>query len=626
MRIRRYLSSVAVLWILFLDVPRANSQATCDPQRQLELYLKSKHQTATDVLAFDHQTQVWAAFRWDGQKLSYIEAPAFERAFTNKPRLYVEREEQPLVVVINTNPLIFSSVFTGATEAPIEDLANLQRLTGLLGGFLSTTVGGLRQPGEFPPPPPPPADLLFAEAMAIDLEEIQNPEATIDAVLQNAGEEILRALRASTTRIQEALSGLQEPRSNLEAQLQRLNEANAEIKSYLQLIESRSNTGIEPRQFDDLKGAQARIDATFARIDNGRTVLRSVAPICEKSLSALRDAARLFRAPLPEKLPEKRAAVDQFLSALENIELDPNCSVDSPIGRIKDRLLELHADGAGPPADRGASPAQDRALRPLVEGLNAYLTLASRRADALKTTDELMTKRGDGAKVAGAVEATIRRREENLLPGNPCSLISGVIEVHRPGAGETDLRWSQVRSENFKIAVDSPYKEGITLNHPAEVTAGYELQRAGRWDFDVDVATVYTEIANPEFSAVDPDGDGKLVIDQTGEKGRAGDLAMFVSFQRRSARRSQFTFGPQLGVGFDTDFPALFGGFAVGISRYAKLGFGWTWQRIDELRGHINDPVSSKDDIKTRDAFDNNYYISLSITLDELPFFQAPED
>ena len=151
------------------------------------------------------------------------------------------------------------------------------------------------------------------------------------------------------------------------------------------------------------------------------------------------------------------------------------------------------------------------------------------------------------------------------------------------------------------------------------------------WGFDVDVATIYTDIANPKFSAVDVDTDNNAntvekAIAQTGEEGRAGDLGMFVSFQRRMATRSQLSFGPQLGVGFDTDHPSLFAGLGLGISRYVKLGFGWNWQRVDELKGRIGDKVAKTEDIETRNAFADDYYISLSITLDELPFFNAPEE
>lgn len=310
--------------------------------------------------------------------------------------------------------------------------------------------------------------------------------------------------------------------------------------------------------------------------------------------------------------------------------MDCSAVLRRPIQAVKERLIALHANGVGPPSNGGAEPAQDRALRPLIESLNAYLTLVSRRSDAIKAADELMAKRGDAAKVAGAVQKTIELRDRSLLRKDPCSLIAGVLQVPRPGAGQTELKWSQIRSETFKVVADSPYKDVITPSHPTEVTTGYELKRTGRWSFDVDVATIYTEIADPVFAAVDPDKDPNTmnsVIGQTDEKGRAGKLGLFVSFQRRVGKGSQFSFGPQIGAGFNTDHPSIFAGFGIGISRYAKLGFGWSVQQIKELRkAKIGDPVAKTEDITTRDAFGNNYYVSLSITLDELPFFKAPEE
>lgn len=634
MKSRTLLTSAVVSLTWFMATTPAMPQAACDPERQLRVYLEERQQSATDVLAFDHQTQLWTAYRWEDRQLARIGTPAFEPSFTNKPRLLVAEGTQPLVLIINTNPLLFSTVFTGATEAPIEDLANLQQLTALLGGFLSTTVAGLRPEFEESPPAETPVPLdVQMRAASVELEGfVTEPASEIDPILRDNGRTIIDGIQDSATAIRRALAELQSPRSELEAQLRRVNEANAEIKSYLQLIESHGATEVEPRRFDDLEAIQAGMENSFGRIDRGRATLRNTIPICQEPLTALRDAIRLFRAPLPEKPPEKKIAIDQFLSALDSIgaELDCPTVLTRPIQAIKSRLLALHANGAGPPSDAGAAPAQDRALRPLVESLNAYLTLVARRSEAIKAADDLMAKRGDAAKVAGAVQRTIDLRDRRLLRRDPCSLIAGVLEVPRPGAGQTELKWSQIRSETFKVVADSPYKDVVTINHPIEVTAGYDLKRTGRWSFDVDVATIYTEIADPVFVAVDDDDPNTTtkVIGQTDEKGRAGELGLFVSFQRRfGGKGDQFSFGPQIGAGFDTDHPSVFAGFGLGISRYAKLGFGLTAQQIKELRkAKIGDPVAKTEDITTRDVFDYNYYVSLSITLDELPFFKAPEE
>jgi hypothetical protein len=627
--LRRTLYTIVLLLLAFLSAERANAQPACDPEVEIKRFLKAEYGRGPQtVLAFDHQTQQWSAYIWKDNRLSSLGSPDFESAFTNKPRLFLPKGEQPIVLVVNTDPMLFATSFTGATEAPIEDLASLQKLAGLLGGFVSAKVALL--PPEFDPQ-------AAGRALSATVRIAMAPEKRVqaDANLWDPVKSLLEQLKKPTEDIGTALDTLKKPGGELEAQLQTINAANAEIKNYLQMIESRSAGGIEPRsRFDQLASSPsqlAEVEKRFDEIAAAAAALQNVKPVCPVALAALRDAARLFRTPLPDnKLPEKRAAVDAFLKALESIDADPGCAaLNAPVLKIKESLKELHRDGAGPPSAQGATPEQDRALRPLVEGLNAYLSQVDQRSTALKATNELMAKRGDTSKVAGAVDVTLQRRKDHLLSNDPCSLVTGVLEVTRPGAGDTDLRWSQVRSEGFKIVVDSPYKDSVTLNnHATDLTPGYELRRAGRWDFDVDVATVYTELADPEFSAVDDDKSATTppIIEQTGEKTRAGELGMFVSFQRRLTGRDQFSFGPQIGAGLSTDHPAFFAGFGIGISRYAKLGFGWTWQRVKELKDNkIGDPVAKTEDIKTRDAFDDNYYISLSITLDELPFFKAPD-
>ena len=626
MNVRRFLTVTAALLTCFLVAGQASSQpaSDCKTKEQIDLYLRGRGPAR--VLAFDHATQRWMAFQWNGTKQTPLPEGDFESAFTNKPRLFVEKRTQPIILVVNTNPMLFNTTFSGATEAPIDDLANLQRLATLLGGVLSAEVA-LLPPGRGPQEP---QEELTAARSAMPLLR----KAADDSLWVPANS-ILTQLQTPADTITKALTGLRQPHNELETQLQGVNELNAEIRSYLQLIESRSPGGIEPRPNLAVdRKRQPQVEASFDKIATARKALQDTKPVCPGTLEALRNAVRLFRTPLPkDKLPEKRAAVDGFLKALDSIKKDdPNCeaALNERALQIKELLLALHEDD-GPPSENGADPAQDKVLRPLVEGLTAYLTLVDQRVAALKATDELMAKRGDGAKVAGTVDATLLRRAElRKVSEDPCYLIAGVVEVKRPGSDETDLRWSQIRSEGFKIVADSPYKDLVTLNHPTDVTAGYELQQAGRWSFDVDVATIYTELADPVFTAVDPDNDPETknnVIGQTDEKGRAGELGLFVTFKRRINQGDLFTFGPQIGAGFDTDHPSFFAGFGIGISRYAKLGFGWSWQRIKELKdAKPGDPVATTEDIAIRDVFDDNYYVSLSITLDELPFFSAPEE
>ena len=79
------------------------------------------------------------------------------------------------------------------------------------------------------------------------------------------------------------------------------------------------------------------------------------------------------------------------------------------------------------------------------------------------------------------------------------------------------------------------------------------------------------------------------------------------------------------GVGLTSDRPAFFLGPALEIGRAARIGFGWSPQRIRDLDPSqtLNETVvSSKDDIKTVKRFAlDNYYVSFTFAIDSLSLF-----
>ena len=152
---------------------------------------------------------------------------------------------------------------------------------------------------------------------------------------------------------------------------------------------------------------------------------------------------------------------------------------------------------------------------------------------------------------------------------------------------------------------------------------------------------VYTTITDPTFGAV-KGTDTTQVIARTSEDSRSGAIAVFGSFRLRSAfaaYRQPTWLEPclDLGAGLDVKKPSLFLGVSLEILRYARLGFGQTWQVITRLDDgqteaqfdgngiHIpgtGTTVSSAADIRTRNTVTSRPYFSLTFAVDALPFFQ----
>lgn len=649
MSARKLVLAACVLVGMLLQSRMVGAQAlgaACNPEDQLKAYLRNHNIPAKVVLAFDHQTRTWTGYRWDGNSRldPLVKDVDIKTPFTNKPRLFLSKEEvgNLEVFVVNTNPLVFSTKPTDNTVANIEELANLQKFTGLLGGFLSSAVSGLSP--EFRAPQPA-ADLDIAtgqelemiSTFSIDLGEAsdnadarrtQEPSKWKDlAVLAEAGEEIGEKLKASAKTLQDALDAMEKPRGELERQTRQLKETASEIRSYVQLVESGGPDRINDHTFSNVPNFTVLIDSSASALAATRNGLEQFMPICPGTLTSLRDAVRLYRVPLPSALADQTPPKDQFRNSLNDLAMLNGCALglDVPVAKVRDYLGKAKR---GPSAS-GATSEEDEVLRPLFQSLDAYLTLVERRKTALKTVGDLLAESGTAAKVGGAVDDFIRRLNDHRVAGDPCSLQTGVLRVDRNPGLATQLSWTQVGTGGLQVVADSPFKGDAQLRHPDITAANFEIRKAGKWDFDVDVATYYTEIVDPKFSAVKPAGATNPVITLTDEDSRAGELAMFLGLQwrPRKAARSLFSVGPELGIGLSTDHPSIFAGAGFGIGRYIKLGLGWTWQEVKELqRGQTLGVTEVENDaaIKTRTGYEDDYYISLSITIDELPFFKAP--
>lgn len=626
--------------------------STCAPESQLEAYLRANHPAEElVVLAFDHREQSWSGRRWypQNRQLVLLDDAEFENSFANKPQLSLKKDEHLMVFATNTNPLLFSTTSTAATETDIEDLKALQSFTASLGGFLSAAIatrvpdirvsqGEIEETADFQP-------AFTPHALRVIIGETGDESRPMDEDLQKPAREILELLQPHVTALDQRLGALRVSGDNLDRELRSINEQNAAIKTYLQLVESDSPDGIQAPDLAQLPQVLSELETIFRDIVTQRNALEKHKPVCTGLLSSLQEAARLARMPLPEKPLEAKLASDRYQDLVDNLvcRLMTHLPFDEAMAQKKkceeENKNACGEDGRdlaarillfGEQLERlrpgSASPEQEAVLRPLEKGVAIYTAQVEQRSAMLKASNEVLVKRGDIAKTAGNIQILSERQARHSRGSKSCGLRSGVLQVARVEGKEANLRWSKVRNEGFKLAVDSGYRDAIALSRPAEATASYELALRRKWDLDVDVAAIYTEVSDPTFAAVDLDpvsSTNNNTIVRTDEKSRAGELAMFVGLMFGRSKVGGILAGPQLGVGLSVDHPAIFLGGSVGYG-IVKLGVGWNWQQIKRLRRDQREgmEVTPDNPLSTRNTFDDGFYASLSITLDELPFFQ----
>jgi len=136
-----------------------------------------------------------------------------------------------------------------------------------------------------------------------------------------------------------------------------------------------------------------------------------------------------------------------------------------------------------------------------------------------------------------------------------------------------------------------------------------------------------------EQTATNADGTTKTVkvITKTDEKTRAGELALLANFGvigwlAPEAPPLIRRIGIEVGSTVDVNKPAFFLGLSVPLTRFVRIGGGFTSQRVTQLddSNKIGSEVANTDAIKKRQGFENGRYLSLSISLGSIGLFNKP--
>jgi len=607
----------------------------CEPIPQLERYLETHPEPSNiDVLALDHRTQVWSTHRWDGRGLDR-DGAKLELRLDNQPRVEIPRRAVRglRVFVIDTNPLLYHADATAVSEVDSEDLANVKQLASALGGGLSGLLTTARRE-EIASPALVQVEAVLMGRAAAPLFVIETPEGEEETAAQR----LIEAVRVTADPVLAARRKLASVARSLESSVAKTEALVTTTISSAQLAET-GRTVEPPVRPVDVRTMIDQLRSDFTRLERERSKLAAAATPCTAELSAIDDMLRIALTPpkddrdrvlaIQERNRRNRRLRDGGENGDQQVcdrRLWP--AIEALRGYLEKVEPGDKASDAKTTDDGGlgnGSPDESSTLNDLRYYLEVYAILAADRTSALTKAKELLAKRDSALKAATAL-LRLAQRSEEYRPVERCTLTAGVVEVERPD-GPDKLTRFKVRKEGFKLTADPGLQAKVQPLRRTPLEAKYELVPATPWEFDLDFGAIYTDLASPEFGAVETetgmvDDAGKNVtrklIARVDEDVKAGQVAVF-----GTAYRKGWPVGVQLGAAVDGDEPALLAGLALRLGPYVKLSGGVISAKVDDLaRGlDIGDEVPDADSIRTHDEFAEDWYLALSVTLDNLSLF-----
>ena len=354
----------------------------------------------------------------------------------------------------------------------------------------------------------------------------------------------------------------------------------------------------------DLKATEA---AYAALLDAASSLSRDSDALdtCQPMLSAY---ATLLGAPAEAKIVE--AWVNQVTS-------DGTCSVGKLRQSIVTNASLLPLTGPCSGQLQGALKWQAGVMKPL---LGQLLDTVSAAEKVLQAADKARDARQQVRSAADVLRRSVDAGSRQTWDG---ALIRELV-VTRPNP---DLPWNKVQSHSIVVQANSPYVKEVTLAHRLEEKHDYRIESATGRIIGFGVGLVYTPLHQSTWTAATLPGGADKVITETSRETRAGDLGAFLTYRFMEYRRQSAPVLPilELGVGVSSDHPSYFLGAGVEIKHAARIGFGWSPQRVTRLdAGQVVNVtrVASNDDIRTVKKFDlSNWYISLTFALDSLSLF-----
>lgn len=624
---------------LLLFAPATFAQSsTCDTAALLEAYIpaalakeaKKDEDVAKAklrVAAYDHVSGDWTAWEWKPDDKTtqptltrLTDEDDFELPHTNEPTLRVPKEHGVMVVAVNTIPSLYSTKLTASTESDIEGIADLQRLAGLFGNFVTTGVAARAAVA-------PSSAVMTAEGFTnsgVDTRSMSVTEKTEFFELAKSDihrlgadlEAVISVLHPQAEALARANGALKDAAQTAGSATTALATLRDEAVVHLQLMESGTSA---PSPLPSLQGLDRQLVTSLTQLRSARDAAVALPAACPAVIQHL-DRALVWQI---DGLPTQADPIlrypkewDDAIEALQQPALTGKCPTElvQPLAGIG-AWLEKNKPIAG-----GVTGELRTKFLQMHQHLFDFLNAHAQRETLTANATQMLSKRAAALKQATQLADLGRLVGEVFLQG-----ACGLLRVQRVEGRDLNLPFTKIRNEEFSINIRPAFASEIERRRADVAAAKYHLTRRD-WDFDVDTAVVYTDIQNAEYHVVDTDPDEEaatFVVAEKARETRAGDLALLLTAKPYAAKG----FGAQLGFGFDTASPSIYLGLGYAFGDYIKLSGGRTWQRVTKLgEGYaLGGTVNSATDLATREGYDNDWYLALSVTLDNLPFFKQPE-
>jgi len=550
-------------------------------------YLVSTQSPSCTILALDHTCKAWSAWEYSSGTRTLKEASQDLDTTGNAPRLHVKRDKCFKAFLVHTNPLLFQVTSTGVTEVDIEEMENLRALALALG---STASAALAVAGN---------------------GTVVNARGEPDSVV--------REFRLRSGDLLDDLAGIGDVAKALSDAIALCQRRSQATIARVQAVES----GDAPTRPIEYSGQDfKRLTALFDELGDVLDKAQARDLRCERSA----------------------AAMTALRGAQENASQGNGGNHDQRVRLIREQLVESHlrADGCGKPddcpnctdvTDEVLMLASELSKRPKhwrsstpkrLDAIATFAAVAFAKSDAIAKGQELYMRRGEVTKLAASLRILAEREERFAYGDDPGSryqsLTRGIIPFERAQGTKTSTRWHKYRRETFKVERDPGLKDQIVANH-SDADLVYELQQKHDLGFGVNLGVTYTSLVQPKWAAV-PDAmqPSQNIVQQVGEDSKAGRVALFL--QAEPWPQKTWAVGLQVGAPVDNDDPGLFLGVSSRLYFFI-LGVGGTGQEVKELDGtKVGHVVPSSDAIRTKDAWDWDWYVSFAVGIDELPFFK----
>jgi hypothetical protein len=551
------------------------------------------HWDQLPALTYDHQQRAWIA------ESSIEQRTEFD--VNGTPTVDLGRRKKVVVVVTNTNPLLYAATAGKIELKPIDQFSDLQALATLLGSNAAAIL-----------------QVEASEQAALGIV------GTSGSVLKDAADALLMAGNqfVAGQRLADCVTLSVQAATN-----------------FVQAVELGRSDTYPPDlpQCRNQSPSGSAVRALTPTLGEARDTLARRCPELPASVEAL-------LAIEPPTEAAVRAAVARYDAATGTPDCaawNANPNVVAELERLVVRRIRQTL--AMPNSDL---PTLYRDLRS-TQGADVQRLTAA--AKGVKAAEEALAKLVASLPALGKAAENLDIFRERLLQNiagkvvpcsggatPPCVPQTAVATFFVVPGGPTGVtRWEFVHSRPIKIAADSPYTADVASRRSG-VETSYNLRSTVASIFDIGVSLTRTDLQSPTFGAVRDDrntpptpnnlADDTLVVGIVDQESQSGKLALMLNIvPLRLWDFPKFVqpLGIQVGAAVDTSKPALFWGLSYGFGKYVRVGWGETSQRVATLRSEtpLGTPILNAGEIRKRQKYKNGKYWSLMISIRALRLF-----